>query len=197
MATTAATATDAAAPAATGQQPTPGAVGTLPVSGDFTASVLSAAEVAGGSNNTAPAAAAGGSVDAASPTVDAAAAEQAVHMQEDEGPDVALELRLQQQQDWLQGGQGQPRQDWRRVPAEAWAPHAAIVGGTAVLAEVQLCAMQGRKPGEYYPVLGSLPLLPTSALAGIDGSSDSAIAAGLQASTPAVTGAEQAQAATT
>jgi hypothetical protein len=52
----------------------------------------------------------------------------------------------------------QQQSNWRLIPAEAWAPHIAIVGGRAVLAEIQLCAMQGRKGGQYYPVLCSLPL---------------------------------------
>ena len=58
------------------------------------------------------------------------------------------------------GGRGRPghRREWWVIPAEAWAQHAAIAGGRAVLGEVQLCAMQGRKPQQYYQVLCSLPL---------------------------------------
>ncbi|KAL4421704.1 hypothetical protein ABPG77_010648 [Micractinium sp. CCAP 211/92] len=98
----------------------------------------------------------------------------------DAGTSAAQQKRQEQQAQQAQQAQQQHEpapQGWRQIPAEAWAPLAAIVGGTAVLAEVQLCAMQGRKPGGYYPVLCSLPLLPRPDLASSgagsgDGSAD-------------------------
>lgn len=83
----------------------------------------------------------------------------------DAGTSAAQQKQQEQQAQQAQQQHEPAPQGWRQIPAEAWAPLAAIVGGTAVLAEVQLCAMQGRKPGEYYPVLCSLPLLPRPDLA--------------------------------
>eukprot|EP00887_Chlorella_sp_A99_P002771 scaffold6.g2771.t1 len=58
-----------------------------------------------------------------------------------------------------------PRLDYRRIPHEAYAALAAIsCSGAVAVAELQLCAMQGRKPGAYYPVVASLPLGPEALL---------------------------------
>ncbi|PRW56056.1 A-kinase anchor 7 isoform gamma [Chlorella sorokiniana] len=66
-----------------------------------------------------------------------------------------------------EGAAGQPAHhsgggNWRQIDAEAWAQHVAIEGGSVLLGELQLCAMQGRKPEEYYPVLCNLPLAPAA-----------------------------------
>ena len=66
-----------------------------------------------------------------------------------------------------QAQQQQEQLDRRHIPGEAWAQHAGILGGPAVLAELQLCAMQGRKPGTYYDVIARLPLAPTAAAAAV------------------------------
>lgn len=71
------------------------------------------------------------------------------------------------------GGKGKG-QKWRRgeqqgdepggsvggIPPEAYSQLAHIRGGVVRVSEVQLCRMQGRKPGEYYHVLSRLALLP-------------------------------------
>ena len=64
----------------------------------------------------------------------------------------------QQQQPRQQPRQRQ-QQDWRRIPAEAWAQHAGVSAGRVVLSELQLCAMAGRQNGNYYTVLTCLPLV--------------------------------------
>lgn len=37
-----------------------------------------------------------------------------------------------------------------KIPAEAWAELAEISAGEVLLAELQICSMQGRKAGEFY-----------------------------------------------
>jgi hypothetical protein len=46
----------------------------------------------------------------------------------------------------------------RQIPAEAYARHAGIDAGLVVVEEVQLCCMEGRRPGGYYLVRDRLAL---------------------------------------
>lgn len=57
----------------------------------------------------------------------------------------------------------------RHIPAEAYAEHLDIDGGVAVVEEVQICCMEGRKPGQYYVVQDRL------VLAAVEHSRDDAI----------------------
>lgn len=77
----------------------------------------------------------------------------------------------------------------RRIPAEAYAAHTSISCGTPVsVAQVQLCAMQGRRRGFFYPVVASLPLLPEAL-------ETAEVAAALDVAVQMVTNAEEAAAA--
>ncbi len=57
----------------------------------------------------------------------------------------------------------------RHIPAEAYAEHLDIDGGVAVVEEVQICCMEGRKAGQYYVVQDRL------VLAAVEHSRDDAI----------------------
>lgn len=46
----------------------------------------------------------------------------------------------------------------RGIPPDSYEMHAGICAGPVTLIELQLCAMEGRKPGEYYPVIASARL---------------------------------------
>jgi hypothetical protein len=61
----------------------------------------------------------------------------------------------------VQLDQGQSaRLDYRRIDPQAYAAHLDIDCGGVQLGEIELCAMAGRLPGSYYPVLAALPLSP-------------------------------------
>lgn len=134
--------------------------------------------------------------NAEQPSSSAAAATGALEQQQRESPEDCEELQplglvegLQEQQPpqphhhrdrvrrerghWDGDPAEQQQLNWRQIDAEAWAPLVAIEGGSALLAEIQLCAMQGRKPGGYYPVIASLPLASAVASAVAAGASNS------------------------
>lgn len=87
-----------------------------------------------------------------------------------------------------QRGEQPPSSNWRAIDGQAWRQHEAIAGGRVALTEVQLCAMQGRLPGDYYRVAASLPLAP----AAVDVKSAAAAAADADSALTAA-GAQMAQ----
>ena len=54
------------------------------------------------------------------------------------------------------------------IPVEAYESLSSISTDAVEVHEIQLCAMQGRKPGEYYTVIASASLIVTEAGAGVE-----------------------------
>ena len=65
-----------------------------------------------------------------------------------------------QQENQLAEQEQEQQPDLGHIPALAYSDHLTVSCGAPVsVAEVQLCAMQGREAGGYYPVLATLPLV--------------------------------------